>query len=77
MITDNKKMLDYQEKKIKCQLKIKSELNIVNDHLSIALGEFSKHVGALHLGSITEYKDLVRMKLRLEHIIKKCNRRIV
>lgn len=75
-MTDNEKILEYHQKKLKCQSKLKSELNIINEHLSIALGEFSKFSSSLHLGCITEYKDLVRMKLKLEHIIKKCNRRI-
>lgn len=76
-MTNDEKIQQHKEKKIRCQSKIKTELNIVNEHLSIALGEFSKYVGSLHLGSLTEYKDLVRIKLKLEHIIKKCNRKIV
>lgn len=40
-------------------------------HMNIAIGEFSKICGSSYVGSLREFKDMVKAKLLLEHIMEK------
>ncbi len=41
-----------------------------NEHLSIALAELNKVAGGSYVGSISDLKKLISVKIKLENIIK-------
>ncbi len=43
-------------------------------HLNIALGELSKICGSSYVGSLREFKDMVKAKLLLDHILEKMHK---
>lgn len=49
-----------------------TRLTKINKHLSIALGVLSE--GSLYIGDLREQRRLVRVKLKLEHIIDKTSK---
>ena len=44
--------------------------------MNIAIGEFSKICGSSYVGSLREFKDMVKAKLLLEHIMEKMHKGI-
>lgn len=49
-----------------------ARLNKINKHLSIALGVLGD--GSLYIGDLREQRRLIRLKLKLEHIIEKTSK---
>lgn len=49
-----------------------TRLNKINKHLGIALGILSD--GSLYIGDLREQRRLIRIKLKLEHIIEKTSK---
>lgn len=63
-MTRRDRSLTYEQDKLR-------RLELVAQHLDRAMGEFGSIAGSSYVGSLREFHDLVRVRLKLETVIRR------